>query len=104
MAEIHRRYGDHLYGKHDYDGAMGQYIATIGYLEPSYVIRRFLDAQRIHNLTLYLEALHSQVALCIIDLATFPTPPLRLSLQVAMHRGPDSVLGFDPLGAVDPDG
>ncbi len=31
---------------------------TIGRLEASYVIRKFLDAQRIHNLTLYLQALH----------------------------------------------
>ena len=27
-------------------------------VEPSYVIRKFLDAQRIHNLTRYLQALH----------------------------------------------
>lgn len=32
--------------------------STIGKLEPSYVIRKFLDAQRIHNLTAYLQALH----------------------------------------------
>lgn len=61
-AEIQRRYADHLYSKHDYDGAMTQYVATIGYLEPSYVIRKFLDAQRIHNLTSYLEQLHEQVS------------------------------------------
>jgi hypothetical protein len=30
----------------------------LGQVEPSYVIRRFLDAQRINNLTLYLERLH----------------------------------------------
>ncbi|RHX98980.1 hypothetical protein DYB36_014177, partial [Aphanomyces astaci] len=30
------------------------------YVEPSYVIRQFLDAQRIHNLTTYLEALHAK--------------------------------------------
>ncbi len=60
MAEIQRRYGDHLYAKHDYDGAVAQYAATIGALEPSYVIRKFLDAQRIHNLTAYLEALHAK--------------------------------------------
>ncbi|KAK9806296.1 hypothetical protein WJX72_009074 [[Myrmecia] bisecta] len=60
MSEIQRRYGDHLYHKHDYDGAMAQYLETIGHLEPSYVIRKFLDAQRIHNLTSYLEQLHSQ--------------------------------------------
>ena len=61
MAEIQRHYGDHLYAKHDYDGAVAQYAATIGCLEPSYVIRKFLDAQRIHNLTAYLEALHAKV-------------------------------------------
>lgn len=33
---------------------------TIGKLEPSYVIRKFLDAQRIHNLTAYLQTLHLQ--------------------------------------------
>ena len=65
VAEIRRRYGDHLYAKHDYDAAMAQYVATIGFMEPSYVIRKFLDAQRIHNLTSYLEELHSQ-ARCYI--------------------------------------
>eukprot|EP00004_Rigifila_ramosa_P020754 TRINITY_DN5423_c0_g1_i3.p1 TRINITY_DN5423_c0_g1~~TRINITY_DN5423_c0_g1_i3.p1 ORF type:complete len:536 (-),score=155.32 TRINITY_DN5423_c0_g1_i3:7-1614(-) len=39
---------------------MTQYIRTIGRLEPSYVIRKFLDAQRIHNLTLYLQTLHEK--------------------------------------------
>ena len=34
---------------------MTQYLETLACLEPSYVIRRFLDAQRIHNLTCYLE-------------------------------------------------
>lgn len=60
LVDIFRKYGDHLYQKKDYDGAMNQYLRTIGIgrLEPSYVIRKFLDAQRIHNLTLYLEALH----------------------------------------------
>ena len=39
---------------------MIRYIKTIGYIEPSYVIRKFLDAQRLPNLTSYLEALHQQ--------------------------------------------
>ncbi|KAL5529475.1 hypothetical protein ACEPAG_5460 [Sanghuangporus baumii] len=59
VADIHRQYGDHLYSKGDYDGAMQQYIKTIGCLQPSYVIRKFLDAQRIHNLVTYLQDLHS---------------------------------------------
>ncbi|KAI7820795.1 hypothetical protein BC939DRAFT_217617 [Gamsiella multidivaricata] len=59
ISEIIKKYGDHLYNKGDYDGAMAQYIRTIGRLEPSYVIRKFLDAQRIYNLTSYLQELHS---------------------------------------------
>jgi hypothetical protein len=48
-------FGDHLYKKGDYDAAITQYIETIHFVEPSYVIRNFLDAQRIHNLTRYLQ-------------------------------------------------
>ncbi|XP_066929796.1 vacuolar protein sorting-associated protein 11 homolog [Clytia hemisphaerica] len=60
LIEIFRQYGDHLYSKGNHDGAIQQYIRTIGHLEPSYVIRKFLDAQRIHNLTEYLQALHEK--------------------------------------------
>ena len=35
-----RRYGDHLYAKKDYDGAIQQYLETVGHVEPSYVIRK----------------------------------------------------------------
>jgi hypothetical protein len=58
ILDIYRKYGDHLEGKGDFDGAIVQYIKTIGHLEPSYVIKKFLDAQRIHNLTSYLQRLH----------------------------------------------
>lgn len=63
IAEIESRFAHHLYNKHDHDGAMTHYLATIGYLEASFVIRRFLDAQRIHNLTSYLEALHAKASI-----------------------------------------
>ncbi|CAM8900751.1 unnamed protein product [Rhodiola kirilowii] len=59
-SEVLRKYGDHLYSKQEYDEAMSQYILAIGHLEPSYVIQKFLDAQRIHNLTNYLEKLHEK--------------------------------------------
>ncbi|KAL6570476.1 Vacuolar protein sorting-associated protein 11 [Orobanche gracilis] len=59
-AEVLRKYGDHLYSKQDYVEAMAQYIHTIGHLEPSYVIQKFLDPQRIFNLTIYLEKLHEK--------------------------------------------
>ena len=42
----------------DHSGAIDQYEKTIGCLEPSYVIRKYLDTQKIHNLTAYLQALH----------------------------------------------
>ncbi|KXN91462.1 hypothetical protein AN958_00724, partial [Leucoagaricus sp. SymC.cos] len=59
VADINRQYGDHLYLKGDYDGAMQQFVQTIGHLQPSYVIRKFLDSQRIHNLVTYLQELHT---------------------------------------------
>ena len=40
IADIHRQYGDHLYSKSDFTGAMQQYLQTLGYLQPSYVIRK----------------------------------------------------------------
>jgi len=61
MSYIHHQYADHLYNdKRDHEAAMQQYIQTIDHLEPSYVIRRYLDSQRITQLTLYLEELHKQ--------------------------------------------
>ncbi|XP_078494941.1 vacuolar protein sorting-associated protein 11 homolog [Ciona intestinalis] len=58
LVDIFTQYGDHLYSKGDFDGAIAQYIKTIGHLEPSYIIRKFLDAQQIRNLTSYLQAMH----------------------------------------------
>ena len=58
LVDIFRQYGDHLYCKGDTAGAIEQYVKTIGSLEPSYVIQKFLDAQKIHQLTAYLQALH----------------------------------------------
>lgn len=60
LVDIFRQYGDHLYSKGDHTGAIEQYTKTIGKLEPSYVIRKFLDSQHIEKLTNYLQALHKQ--------------------------------------------
>ena len=60
VMDIYLRYGDYLYQRTDYPRAVQQYIATIGYKEPSYVIRKFLDAQQILSLTKYLEKLHTK--------------------------------------------
>ncbi|XP_008204135.1 vacuolar protein sorting-associated protein 11 homolog isoform X1 [Nasonia vitripennis] len=60
LVDIFRQYGDHLYSKGDHNGAIEQYIKTIGKLEPSYIIRKFLDSQHTDYLTTYLQALHKQ--------------------------------------------
>ena len=60
-ASIHKRHGDHLYDKGDYDGSVHEYIRTIGHLDSSVVIRKFLDAQQILHLTSYLEAYHKDI-------------------------------------------
>ncbi|KAL1529891.1 hypothetical protein AB1Y20_000820 [Prymnesium parvum] len=57
VAEIHRRHAEHLYDKGDVSGAASEYIHTLGTLEPSRVIPKFLDAARISHLTRYLQAL-----------------------------------------------
>lgn len=64
------RYGDYLYEQGNFTEAVSEsarllpltvrYEKTIGLVEPSYVIKKFLDAQRLPNLTEYLESLHKQ--------------------------------------------
>lgn len=66
LIDIFRQYGDHLYNKGDPSGAVEQYIKTIGKLEASYVIRKFLDSQYITMLIKYLQALHKLVSLLYI--------------------------------------
>ena len=58
IMELHQLYGDHLYAKGDYDQAVQQYLTTVSHIEPSYVIRKFMEAQRINNLTMFLQGLH----------------------------------------------
>jgi hypothetical protein len=48
---IYRRFGDHLYQKSDYDGAMNQYIRAIDATEPSQVIRKVRDLPSHHGST-----------------------------------------------------
>ena len=82
LVDIFRQYGDHLYEKGDHSGAIDQYEKTIGCLEPSYVIRKYLDTQKIHNLTAYLQALHRKVLyfLCLRIIAMFGGGEARLRM------------------------
>lgn len=60
IAEIHQRHGDFIYAKGDYEKAIEQYILTINFLDPNYVIQKFLDGSKLDYLILYLEALHKE--------------------------------------------
>ncbi|KAK9450627.1 uncharacterized protein V1518DRAFT_403733 [Limtongia smithiae] len=60
VMKIYKKYGDYLYEKGEYDDAMVQYIRAIDGGEASQVIRKYLDSQRIYNLTAYLEELHNK--------------------------------------------
>lgn len=60
LAEISRLHGDLLYNKSDYESSIKQYILTLGYVEASYVIRRFLDVSQIEYLIQYLESIHEK--------------------------------------------
>ena len=69
----HKMYADYLYSKTQYQEAIEQYIFTIGNLEPSYVIRKFMDTQRTSQLSAYVEELHhrqragTRVFFCVYD-------------------------------------
>ncbi len=58
--DIRKQYGDYLFSKGEYQDAIRQYILTIGSVEPSYVIRKFLDSQRNTYLIQYLYVLHKK--------------------------------------------
>jgi hypothetical protein len=64
ISQLYRQYAEHLYHKGDFSAAIDQYIHTIGSLESSHVIFRYLDAPKIPLLVKYLESLRSR------DLAT----------------------------------
>ena len=57
VAEISKEHADSLYEKKQYDEALNQFIQTIGYLNPSYVIQRFIEVPQLPNLIKYLETL-----------------------------------------------
>jgi len=57
IAEISKEHADNLYNKKAYDEALVEFKKTIGYLNPSYVIQRYIDVPQLKNLIQYLEEL-----------------------------------------------
>eukprot|EP00934_Nitzschia_sp_Nitz4_P006160 Nitzschia sp. Nitz4//scaffold35_size145790//53677//57308//NITZ4_003021-RA/size145790-augustus-gene-0.134-mRNA-1//-1//CDS//3329549097//6150//frame0 len=60
ITSLYRKHAEYLYRKGDYAAAIDQYINTIGSLEPSHVIFRYLDAPKIPLLVKYLEELRAR--------------------------------------------
>ena len=59
LSEISKLYAEHLYRKGDFEKSIDQYKLTINYLDPSYVIQKFLDGSKLNHLIDYLEALQN---------------------------------------------
>jgi tetratricopeptide (TPR) repeat protein len=53
-ADIHRKKGDLHYGQSQFDEAIAEYIETLGSLEPSYVIQKFVEPHHAERLMRYL--------------------------------------------------
>jgi vacuolar protein sorting-associated protein 11 len=60
INDIVAKYADYLFSRTDYDAALQQYLRAIDTINPSEVIRKYLDVQRIANLVQVLEELHAQ--------------------------------------------
>eukprot|EP00834_Sanchytrium_tribonematis_P000735 NODE_14_length_51535_cov_1.125049.p13 type:complete len:390 gc:universal NODE_14_length_51535_cov_1.125049:5563-4394(-) len=59
-AEVYKLFANNTYLHDDKDKAMQYFIETIGYLEPSVVILKYVNAQRMEQLMDYLEMLHTR--------------------------------------------
>lgn len=59
VTVVSKLYGDYLYSKGLAEKAMDEYLDTIGFQEPSYVIVRYLKSKHLPDLTRYLEKLVS---------------------------------------------
>lgn len=60
IMKLYKMYGDHLYKRNDFDQAVVQYCNALGYIQPSYAVRKFLDPHRVNNLVTYLEKLRER--------------------------------------------
>lgn len=57
ISNISKLYAEHEYNNKNYNSSINQYIKTIGFYDPSYVIQKFNNYKKIDYLILYLEKL-----------------------------------------------
>lgn len=86
------RYGDHLYGRSDFEGAMGCYLKTVGTVQASYVIRKVRDISSPQRDTyLTLSAVPRRPA-TISPHFVSPRTPFPRSRQFRPHDSPPQLL------------
>lgn len=76
---LYQNYAEYLYRKGDFVGAIDQYIHTIGSLESSHVIFRYLDAPKIPLLVKYLEKLRTKEQATLVHNELLRTCYLKLN-------------------------
>lgn len=54
VATINKQYADHLYAKGEFESATKSYVKTLGWVQPSYVIRKVRRFSRDGTLFLYV--------------------------------------------------
>ena len=94
-AEISKLHGDELLKTKDYDSALQQFINTIGFINPSYVIQKFIDVQFLPFLVKYLETLIENQSrsskLESVDLKDYTALLLNCYVKMKMHKKIDDL-------------
>ena len=67
IYEIYKQKADYEYSKGDFASAINEYIKTINYYKPSYVIEKFLEKSKLDFLIKYLEVIVNNVDIKIRD-------------------------------------
>lgn len=83
ITNLYRQYAEYLYGKGDFGGAIDQYIHTIGSLETSHVLYRYLDAPKIPHVVKYLEQLRTRGLATPVHIELLRTCYLKLNDSAA---------------------
>ncbi|KAH0794288.1 vacuolar protein sorting-associated protein 11 [Histomonas meleagridis] len=60
IANIHKLQGDFFYSAAKFEDAIDEYIQTIGFVESSHVIQKFVEPHHAQNLMKYLDALQKR--------------------------------------------
>lgn len=107
ITDLQRKCAEYHYRKGDFASAMDQYILTIGSLESSHVIFRYLDAPKIPLIVKYLEALRAKGFSSNLHDEMLRTCYLKLNDQESASKiilSPSAATDETDAPAVHPDG